>query len=355
MRSVALDGCVRHDGTTMPAEILPTHTPDLFRVAVARAVELLRSGQVVALPTETVYGLAANAWDARAVARIFEIKGRPSNNPLIVHVADGQGAVDCSTHWPEMATRLASRFWPGPLTLVVPRGPRIPDGVTGGGDTVGIRWPFHPLMQAVIRGCGFPLAAPSANPSNQLSPTSAAHVSAGLGELIPLIVDGGDCNVGIESTVVDVTGATPRILRPGMISSDEITDAAGCRVLAGSGTDGEARLRSPGMLQKHYSPRARLVVWSWTDDLSLARQLSDAGVDPREAWILTHSWLPKSGGFANVMMIPEEPEAFARALYSELHRCDEAGARLIVVEAVPVSAAWDGISDRLRRAASQTL
>ncbi len=334
----------------MPAEILSTHTPHLFQVAVARAAELLRSGEVVALPTETVYGLAANAWDAEAVARIFKIKGRPSINPLIVHVADGQGAMDCAAVWPEMATRLAAQFWPGPLTLVVPRGPRIPDLVTGGGSTVGIRWPFHPFMQAVIRACGFPLAAPSANLSNQLSPSSAAHVAAGLGERIPLIVDGGDCNVGIESTVVDVTGPVPRILRPGMIRLEDIADAAGCRVLSGTGEVFVGAMRSPGMLEKHYSPRARLVVWHWTDDVDLARQLHAAGVAPSDAWILTHTRLPTSGWYPHAMMIPAEPEAFARALYAELHRCDDGGARLIVVEAVPEGSAWDGIADRLRRA-----
>lgn len=334
----------------MPAEILSTHTPLLFQGAVARAVELLRAGEVVALPTETVYGLAANAWDSRAVARIFEVKGRPSINPLIVHVADGQGAMDCAAAWPEVATRLATRFWPGPLTLVVPRGPRIPDGVTGGGDTVGIRWPFHPFMQAVIRACGFPLAAPSANLSNQLSPSSASHVIAGLGQRIPLIVDGGDCNVGIESTVVDVTGPVPRILRPGMISLEEIADASGCGAASNVGVNVAGALRSPGMLEKHYSPRARLVVWRWSDDLDLARQLRGAGVDPSDAWILTHTRLPTFGRYPHAMMIPAEPEAFARALYAELHRCDEGGARMIVVEAVPEGSAWDGISDRLRRA-----
>ena len=342
-------GCGTLD-LAMPAEILSTHTPLLFQGAVARAVELLRAGEVVALPTETVYGLAANAWDSRAVARIFEVKGRPSINPLIVHVADGQGAMDCAAVWPEMATRLATRFWPGPLTLVVPRGPRIPDGVTGGGDTVGIRWPFHPFMQAVIRACGFPLAAPSANLSNQLSPSSASHVIAGLGQRIPLIVDGGDCNVGIESTVVDVTGPVPRILRPGMISLEEIADASGCGVALNAGVNVAGALRSPGMLEKHYSPRARLVVWRWSDDLDLARQLRGAGVDPSDAWILTHTRLPTSGRYPHAMMIPAEPEAFARALYAELHRCDEGGARMIVVEAVPEGSSWDGISDRLRRA-----
>src|SRR6516164_3682583 len=160
----------------MAAEILPTHTPALFQTAVRRAAELLRAGEVVALPTETVYGLAANALAPRAVSRIFITKGRPAHNPIIVHVASLDLARHCVAHWPGLVDKLARAFWPGPLTLVLPRANSIPDVVTAGGSTVGVRWPSHPFIQAVIRECGFPLAAPSANPSNALSPTTADHV-----------------------------------------------------------------------------------------------------------------------------------------------------------------------------------
>src|SRR5437867_764808 len=159
-----------------PAEILQTHTPELFRAAVARAAELLRAGEPVALPTETVYGLAANALDAAAVERIFEIKGRPANNPIIVHVADVPMARRCVAQWPTVADRLVAAFWPGPLTLVLRRSGQIPDVVTAGGATVGVRWPAHPFIQAVIRECNFPLAAPSANRATEISPTHAEHV-----------------------------------------------------------------------------------------------------------------------------------------------------------------------------------
>src|SRR5438270_11204169 len=199
------------------AEILPTHTARLFDEAVRRAVEKLRSGGVVALPTETVYGLAANALDAAAVQRIFEIKGRPAHNPIIVHVAGMEMAKQCVADWPPVADRLATAFWPGPLTLVLSRSDAITAIVTAGGPTVGVRWPSHPFIQAVIRECGFPLAAPSANPSNCISPTNAEHVRKQLGSKISLIVDGGQCQVGIESTVVDVSVMPPRVLRPGMI------------------------------------------------------------------------------------------------------------------------------------------
>src|SRR4051812_948742 len=206
----------------MKTEVLATHTRDLFNAAVKKAVELLRAGQVVALPTETVYGLAANAWDARAVERIFEAKGRPAHNPIIVHVASLELARQCVAGWPELGEKLARAFWPGPLTLVLPRSSTIPEVVTAGGPTVGVRWPSHPFIQAVIRECGFPLAAPSANPSNQVSPTNAEHVRLGLGDKIPLIVDGGQSQVGIESTVVDLATSPPKGLRPGMIHEESL-------------------------------------------------------------------------------------------------------------------------------------
>ena len=198
----------------MNTELLATHTPELFAAAVRQAAAWLRTGEVVALPTETVYGLAANALDASAVARVFQVKGRPAHNPVIVHVASAAMARDCVQTWPELAERLAKAFWPGPLTIVLPRAENIPAAVAAGGSTVGIRWPAHPLMQAVIRECGFPLAAPSANLSNQISPTNAQHVYRQLGGRIPLIVDGGQSQVGIESTVLDLTVSPPRILRP---------------------------------------------------------------------------------------------------------------------------------------------
>ena len=211
----------------MATEILSTHTPALFHAAVKRAAELLRAGEVVALPTETVYGLAANALDAEAVAKIYEVKGRPAHNPIIVHVASVEMAKQCVAEWTPLAAQLAKAFWPGPLTLVLRRSQTIPGIVTAGGGTVGVRWPGHPFMQAVIRECRFPLAAPSANLSNEISPTNAEHVSKSIGDRIPLIVDGGQSQVGIESTVVDVSGGFAEILRPGMINAESIQAVVG--------------------------------------------------------------------------------------------------------------------------------
>jgi L-threonylcarbamoyladenylate synthase len=333
------------------ADILSTHTPELFQKAVRRAAEFLRAGEVVALPTETVYGLAANALDEKAVAKIFQIKGRPANNPIIVHIAGDEMAKSCVKDLPELAGKLSKAFWPGPLTLVLPRAEKIPDIVTAGGETVGIRWPSHPFIQAVIRECGFPLAAPSANVSNRVSPTSAEHVRAQLGGKIPLIVDGGRSQVGIESTVLDLTVWPPRILRPGMIHAESL--AAVCGKIPDFGFQiSNSVLRSPGLLAKHYSPKARLVVLNWRDDAELKSQISNRKFQTASCHIIAHAQIPSAEKFAGVSVIPHDAEAFARAIYAELHRCDEAGAEWIVVEAPPDLPEWAGIADRLRRAAA---
>jgi L-threonylcarbamoyladenylate synthase len=333
------------------AEILSTHTPELFQKAVLRAAELLRAGEVVALPTETVYGLAANARDEQAVAKIFQVKGRPANNPIIVHVASHEMAIRCAKNWSPCADKLAGAFWPGPLTLVLPRAGIIPEIVAAGGDTVGIRWPSHPFIQAVIRECDFPLAAPSANLSGRISPTNAEHVRAQLGGKIPLIVDGGQSQVGIESTVLDLTESPPRILRPGMIHAESL--AAVVENLQPSTFNLQpSTLRSPGLLAKHYSPKARLMVLSWRNDADLQSQLVTRYLSPVTCHVIAHTHIPSAGKFAGVSVIPHDAEAFARALYAELHHCDEAGAAAIVVEAPPDLAEWAGIADRLRRAAA---
>ncbi len=335
--------------------IWPTHSAELFQAAVRRATELLRAGEVVALPTETVYGLAANALDARAVARLFEVKGRPAHNPIIVHVAGLEMARRCVAAWPETAHRLAGAFWPGPLTLVLPRSAEMPDAVTAGGPTVGVRWPRHPFMQEVIRACGFPLAAPSANVSNALSPTTAEHVQKSLGGKIKLIVDGGAAQVGIESTVVDLAGGGARVLRPGMIHEESLRAVLGedaVRSAAGGMEDpAGGPLRSPGQLPKHYSPKARLMILSWRDDADLASRLALHTAHLERTHVIAHTRIPLGGGFGCVSVIPHDAEAFARAIYAELHRADEAGAAWIVVEQLPEEPEWRAIADRLTRAA----
>jgi L-threonylcarbamoyladenylate synthase len=332
------------------ADVLPTHTPELFRAAVRRATELLRAGEAVALPTETVYGLAANALDARAVERIFQIKGRPAHNPIIVHVASIEMAKRCAANWPALAGSLAKAFWPGPLTLVLPRATEIPDVVTANGPTVGVRWPNHPFIQAVIRECDFPLAAPSANLSNRVSATTAEHVRKHLGDRVRLIVDGGQSQIGLESTVLDIAGSPPRLLRPGMIHEQALLAVTGELVLGAS--ESTAVLKSPGLLRKHYSPKAKLVVWSWRDEGELEARSSKAEVRRPKICVIAHTHIPSGAGFGRVSVIPHDATAFARAIYAELHQCDEAGAELIVVEALPEAPEWRAIADRLRRAAA---
>lgn len=310
----------------------------------------MRAGHVVALPTETVYGLAANALDAKAVARIYEIKGRPAHNPIIVHVASAAMAKRCVAEWPLLADKFAKAFWPGPLTIVLPRAKQIPDNVTAGGETVGVRWPSHPFIQEVIRACDFPLGAPSANLSNQISPTNAGHVAKQLDGKISLIVDGGQAQVGIESTVVDLTANPPRLLRPGMIHEQSLL-AVTEQLALGVRENGEI-LKSPGQLQKHYAPKAKLVVLKWQDEADLNAQLSVIHSRQSQPHVIAHTHIPSQTGFGRVSVIPHDAEAFARALYAELHQCDELGAELIVVEAPPESSEWRAIADRLKRASA---
>jgi L-threonylcarbamoyladenylate synthase len=332
---------------------LSTHTVALFQAAVKRAAQSLRAGEVVALPTETVYGLAANALDASAVTRIFEIKGRPAQNPIIVHVASMEMARQCVAEWPIAAEKLARAFWPGPLTLVLPRARNIPDIVTAGGATVGVRWPGHPFIQAVINECGFPLAAPSANPSNQVSPTNAAHVLKGLGQKIRLIVDGGQSQVGIESTVLDLSVNPARILRPGIIHGESlqaVVENCGLQIVdCGLGKSSGETLRSPGMLPRHYSPKAKLDILSWRDTDELQSKIKN---QKSKIHIIAHTVIPSAECFGRVSVIPHDAEAFARAIYAELHQCDELGAERIIVEALPNTNEWHAIADRLKRAAA---
>jgi L-threonylcarbamoyladenylate synthase len=332
-------------------EVLPTDTPRELASGVERAAHELRAGGVVALPTETVYGLAANAFDPAAVRRIFEIKGRPAHNPIIVHVDSLEMARKCAAAWTADAQKLAHAFWPGPLTMVLPKSDVVPPLVTAGGNTVGIRWPSHPLMQAVIRACGFPLAAPSANLSNQISPTNARHVCAQLAGRLGLVLDGGQCQVGIESTVVDISGLTARLLRPGMIHETALLAVLPDLVLGTDTTSGV--LKSPGQLKKHYAPKAPLILLGWESDADLLLKLAAGGIASCTCHVIAHTRIPSGRGFGRVSVIPHDPEAFARALYSELHACDHAGARTIVVESLPKTSEWRAISDRLRRAAAQ--
>jgi L-threonylcarbamoyladenylate synthase len=328
--------------------VLSIESAKLFQAAVEEAARLLKKGGLVALPTETVYGLAANAFDSGAVEKIFAVKARPSNNPIIVHVSSLEMARQCVLEWPARAELLGAQFWPGPLTFVLARAKTIPDAVSAGGPTVGVRFPMHPFMRKVIEQCGFPLAAPSANPANQLSPTTAEHVREGLGGRIPLIVDAGPTSIGIESTVLDLTVSTPCVLRAGPISATQLSKILGIQVLTGASEGGG--LKSPGLLKKHYSPRARLVLAKWETQAELERIALQSGLPPAAIHIIAHAEIPQANPFGRVAIIPQDAEAYARAIYAELHRSDELGAELILAEALPAGEEWDGIRDRLTRA-----
>jgi L-threonylcarbamoyladenylate synthase len=238
-------------------------------------------------------------------------------------------AAHCVSSWPVLADKLARAFWPGPLTLVLPRSEKIPDIVTAGGSTVGIRWPAHPFIQAVIRACAFPLAAPSANPANQISPTNAEHVRNYFDGKISLIVDGGQSQVGIESSVVDLASAPPRLLRPGMIHAESILAVLGEEELHAPASDWsggtETISRSPGLLAKHYSPKAKLMVLSWRDEADLNCQLKSLGFPLEKIHVIAYGQIPLSSNFGRVAVLPHDAEAFGRALYAELHQCDQAG------------------------------
>lgn len=310
--------------------IYPTH--DELR----HAAELLRAGRLVAFPTETVYGLGANALSAEAVARIFEAKGRPHTSPLIVHVASVDGVTEVVSEWPSVAQELAKKFWPGPLTLVLPKQPVVPDIVTAGLGTVGVRVPAHPVTIALLRECGLPLAAPSANRFTQLSPTTAAHVREGLGDRVDFILDGGPCTVGIESTVVSLTIEQPTILRPGGISRAQIEEILGPVAIATTGDKGAHA--SPGMHAKHYSPRTKLV-------------LTNTGDIPREGRGVYLRLAREPDANVEVLQMPIEPAGYAVALYGTLHDLDTRGLDWIAVELPPSTPDWEAIADRLRRAA----
>ena len=332
----------------METQLLSTDTEEGFNEALELAVAQLRQGEVVAVPTETVYGLAANALEASSVEKIFTGKDRPAQNPIIVHVSSESMARDCVAQWPESAGKLANAFWPGPLTLVLPKADTIPGNVVAGGATVGVRWPSHPFIQQLITACSFPLAAPSANLSNHISPTSAEHVKSQMEGRIPLIIDGGPAQVGIESTVVDLSGDSVRVLRPGMISMEAIEAVLSDGAIT-VGKD-ECVLKSPGQLERHYAPNARLLVLNWKDEEDLENQISYSRTPHDRVHVIAHTHVVGGTRFGRVSVLPREAQAYAQVLYGELHRCDQEGAELICVEAPPDDPEWVAINDRLSRA-----
>jgi L-threonylcarbamoyladenylate synthase len=305
------------------------------KAEIEEAASILRRGGLVAFPTETVYGLGANALDPSAVRRIFVAKGRPSTSPLIVHVDSVPMARELVVaSWPPAAEALASAFWPGPLTLVLPKLPAIPDEVTAGLPTVGVRAPAHPVAQELIRAANLPLAAPSANLFTHLSPTEAQHVRESLGSKVDLVLDGGPTTVGIESTVLSLAGDRPILLRPGMISRGDLERRIGTIEIADQAANAAQPHPSPGLHEKHYSPATPLFV-------------TDAPPAGRGAYVW---WSREAPHVSRSIPMPPDPVAYAAKIYSVLHGLDKEGWEFIAVEPVPASDEWEGIRDRLRRA-----
>ncbi|MBI1915167.1 MAG: threonylcarbamoyl-AMP synthase [Planctomycetes bacterium] len=332
----------------MQTEVLIVDPQSPETIPIARAAEVLRRGGLVAFPTETVYGLGANALDAAAVRRIFEAKGRPANNPIIVHVAEVEQARQLVAVWPLVGERLAVRFWPGPLTLVLPRRDMVPDIVTAGGPTVAVRMPAHPVSLALIRAAGLPIAAPSANRSTQLSPTRAEHVLHAMQGRIDLLLDGGPTSGGLESTVLDLTSAPPRLLRLGLITRSEIEAIIGPIVVSSAPPTGEASLPSPGMLPRHYAPRTPLECAA--DGSARVKELREAGLRVGRLALSDGGEIELPG--VTTVRMPAEPSAYAAQFYATLHVLDAAGLDRIVVDLPPDHEEWLAIRDRLRRAST---
>jgi L-threonylcarbamoyladenylate synthase len=307
-------------------------TPD----TLARAAQLLRAGELVAFPTETVYGLGADACNERAVRAIFAAKARPADHPVIVHVKDADDAATWARAMPRGARVLADAFWPGPLTIIVPRASHVPDAVTGGQDSVGLRVPSHPVAQALLRAFaergGRGIAAPSANRFGRISPTTAAHVRDDLGEEVAMIVDGGACDVGIESTIVAFTGDDAVLLRPGGIAQAELARVLGAPLRPGT----PEAPRASGTLASHYAPRtpSRLVS-------------AEALACPGDAAVLARTIVPRDGRW---IAAPRDATRYAHDLYANLRALDAMGAAEILIEDVPAGDAWDAVRDRLGRA-----
>jgi len=344
---------VSEEPRDLRTEIVPVTSETPEPEAIERAAAVLRRGGLVAFPTETVYGLGADALNPQAVLRIFAVKGRPADNPLIVHVAEKAQLHEVARAIPEPAWALVERFWPGPLTLVLPRHERVPLETTGGLETVAVRMPDSAIALALIRALGRPIAAPSANLSGRPSPTAAEHVYEDLRGRIELILDGGPTRIGVESTVLDLTTSPPTILRPGGISPEQLRPILGELRLRAEAA--EAR-RSPGTRYRHYRPRAEVVLierWEEAKHRPLVERL--AASVRRLGYIGRERGLSFGNAEAHVVELPPDPQEYARRLFAIFRELDQRGVEVILVEGVEETDLGLAVMDRLRRAASRVL
>jgi L-threonylcarbamoyladenylate synthase len=315
------------------------------QVEIETAVQALRDGELVAFPTETVYGLGANAQNPAAVRKIFEAKGRPTTHPVIVHLDSPRFLHRWVREVPETATKLAERFWPGPFTMVMPRAANVHDIVTGGQDTVAIRVPSHPMAQQLLTAFGGGIAAPSANRYGKLSPTRAEHVREELGDVVKVILDGGECQIGLESTIVSFDGQNVRLLRPGGITAAQIRQVVG-ELLIGANLESP---RVPGGTPSHYAPTTPMGIVPAGEIDAHAAALSEGG---RRVAVLAQRLPLKSHKYVTWINAGRRPEQYGHDLYANLRTLDKAGCQQILVQDVPEGEPWDAIRDRLLRAAT---
>jgi L-threonylcarbamoyladenylate synthase len=318
---------------------------------IEQAANVLKEGGLVAFPTETVYGLGANALSKEAIQKIFRAKGRPANNPLIVHVASPEMAKQVVSEWPELAHRLAEAFWPGPLTLVLPKRQELPLEISAGLPSVGVRMPAHPVALALIRHARVPVAAPSANPYMGVSPTTAAHVAAGLASHIDVLIDGGPCAVGLESTVLDLTREVPTVLRPGGLPLETLRNFLGALAILDPQALSQGTLPSPGLARRHYAPKAPVSLFD-----SLEALLEEAGrllAFGRRVGALGLGATPMVPPGLVYTAMPLNPGAYGAELYAALHNSDASAFDHLLIQSPPPGEAWLAVRDRLKRSASE--
>ncbi|MDD1630307.1 MAG: threonylcarbamoyl-AMP synthase [Methylococcaceae bacterium] len=320
--------------------------------AIDYAANLLRQGRLVAFPTETVYGLGADASNSDAVRRIFQAKGRPADHPLIVHIPSVDSLNDWALTVPDAAKQLAARFWPGPLAMILNKRPEVPLIVTGGQQTVGLRMPDHPVALRLLRAFGGGIAAPSANRFCRISPTQAAHVEEELGDAVDLILDGGACQVGVESTIVDLSGNRPKLLRPGHITRLEIEAVLQTELIIVSPQSeqtNQQEVRAPGMMAVHYAPSTMAMLCPADRLTEIIQELT---LREKRIGILAYNLDQAENRLTRVIRMPEQAEDYAQALYTSLRELDSLQLDMILVEKPPNTGAWQAINDRLCKATS---
>ena len=320
----------------------------MIKTTVEQAALQIRAGELLAFPTETVYGLGADASNDAAVAKIFAAKGRPSDHPLIVHIASSAQVLDYASSLPPFAERLITAFWPGPLTVILPRKPGVATAAAGGQDSIGLRCPAHPLALEFLKACNTGIAGPSANKFGRVSPTTAQHVTQEFGDAL-MVLDGGPCTVGIESSIVDCTRSVPVLLRPGVLTRAQLSEACGQAVLSAEEAADDQAPRAPGTLESHYAPTAKVRLMSVS---AIQTALDLLGTDAAHIAIYARSIVRIKSSQVLHRRMPDDALATAEQLFAVLRDFDAQGVKLIWIEPVPEAAEWDGVRDRLSRAAS---